>query len=102
MTSAINASYSLSNLYTHIGRNAKTMKKKKKKRLDLNMGILEGEVSKSRIKSRTSDLAFSLQNFGPSFVHDASKNPVSPPPYIDPYELLEDERLTRPSSPDVF
>ncbi|CAO2144408.1 unnamed protein product [Urochloa humidicola] len=39
--------------------------------------------------------------FGPSFVHDASKNPVSPPPYIDPYELLEDERLTRPS-PDVF
>ncbi|CAL4984156.1 unnamed protein product [Urochloa decumbens] len=39
--------------------------------------------------------------FGPSFVHDASKNPGSPPPYIDPYELLEDERLTRPS-PDVF
>ncbi|KAF8650797.1 hypothetical protein HU200_063701 [Digitaria exilis] len=39
--------------------------------------------------------------FGPNFVHDASKNPVSPPPYIDPYELLEDERLTRPS-PDVF
>jgi len=39
--------------------------------------------------------------FGPSFVHDASKNPVSPPPYIDPYQLLEDERLTRPS-PDVF
>uniref|UniRef100_A0A0E0F6I3 Uncharacterized protein n=1 Tax=Oryza meridionalis TaxID=40149 RepID=A0A0E0F6I3_9ORYZ len=39
--------------------------------------------------------------FGPSFVHDASKTPVSPPPYIDPYELLEDERLSRPS-PDVF
>ncbi|KAG2558147.1 uncharacterized protein LOC120686688 [Panicum virgatum] len=39
--------------------------------------------------------------FGPSFVHDASKNPVSPPPYIDPYQLLEDERLTLPS-PDVF
>ncbi|TVU24775.1 hypothetical protein EJB05_27232, partial [Eragrostis curvula] len=39
--------------------------------------------------------------FGPSFVHDASKTPISPPPYIDPYELLEDERLTRPS-PDVF
>uniref|UniRef100_J3N8Z4 Uncharacterized protein n=2 Tax=Oryza brachyantha TaxID=4533 RepID=J3N8Z4_ORYBR len=39
--------------------------------------------------------------FGPSFVHDASKSPVSPPPYIDPYELLEDERLSRPSS-DVF
>uniref|UniRef100_A0A0D9XT04 Tubulin alpha chain n=1 Tax=Leersia perrieri TaxID=77586 RepID=A0A0D9XT04_9ORYZ len=39
--------------------------------------------------------------FGPSFVHDASKTEVSPPPYIDPYELLEDERLSRPS-PDVF
>ncbi|KAL6654112.1 hypothetical protein ACP70R_007577 [Stipagrostis hirtigluma subsp. patula] len=39
--------------------------------------------------------------FGPSFVHDGSKAPVSPPPYIDPYELLEDERLSRPS-PDVF
>ncbi|XP_066335739.1 uncharacterized protein [Miscanthus floridulus] len=39
--------------------------------------------------------------FGPSFVHDASKTPVSLPPYIDPYELLEDERLSRPS-PDVF
>ena len=44
---------------------------------------------------------FSLQYFGPSFVHDASKTPVSVPPYIDPYELLEDERLSRPS-PDVF
>ncbi|KAK3120325.1 hypothetical protein QOZ80_9AG0685820 [Eleusine coracana subsp. coracana] len=39
--------------------------------------------------------------FGPSFVHDASKTPISPSPYIDPYALLEDERLTRPS-PDVF
>ncbi|KAG8090660.1 hypothetical protein GUJ93_ZPchr0011g28564 [Zizania palustris] len=39
--------------------------------------------------------------FGPRFVHDASKTPASPPPYIDPYELLEDDRLTRPS-PDVF
>ncbi|CAD6253595.1 unnamed protein product [Miscanthus lutarioriparius] len=38
---------------------------------------------------------------GPSFVHDASKTSVSVPPYIDPYELLEDERLSRPS-PDVF
>uniref|UniRef100_A0A0D9XT05 Uncharacterized protein n=1 Tax=Leersia perrieri TaxID=77586 RepID=A0A0D9XT05_9ORYZ len=42
-----------------------------------------------------------LEYFGPSFVHDASKTEVSPPPYIDPYELLEDERLSRPS-PDVF
>lgn len=33
--------------------------------------------------------------FGPSFVHDASKMPVSPPPYIDPYTLLEDESLSQ-------
>lgn len=32
---------------------------------------------------------------GPSFVHDASKVPVLPPPYIDPYTLLEDERLSQ-------
>ncbi|KAF3323777.1 hypothetical protein FCM35_KLT12508 [Carex littledalei] len=32
--------------------------------------------------------------FGPSFLHDASKTPISPPPYIDPYTLLEDERLS--------
>ncbi|WOK92261.1 hypothetical protein Cni_G00952 [Canna indica] len=33
--------------------------------------------------------------FGPSFVHDASEVSVSPPPYIDPYALLEDERLSQ-------
>ncbi|KAG1341855.1 hypothetical protein COCNU_05G000840 [Cocos nucifera] len=33
--------------------------------------------------------------FGPSFVHDASNMPVSPPPYVDPYTLLEDERLSQ-------
>nr|XP_010936235.1 uncharacterized protein LOC105055909 [Elaeis guineensis] len=33
--------------------------------------------------------------FGPHFVHDASKMPVSPPPYVDPYTLLEDERLSQ-------
>ncbi|CAL9128616.1 hypothetical protein MUK42_13200 [Musa troglodytarum] len=32
---------------------------------------------------------------GPSFVHDASKVPVLPPPYMDPYTLLEDERLSQ-------
>ncbi|XP_042489507.1 uncharacterized protein LOC122069533 isoform X1 [Macadamia integrifolia] len=32
--------------------------------------------------------------FGPSFVHDASKTLISPPSYIDPYALLEDERAS--------
>ncbi|KAG4209196.1 hypothetical protein ERO13_A03G180600v2 [Gossypium hirsutum] len=33
--------------------------------------------------------------FGPSFIHDGSKTPVSPPQYIDPYTLLEDERISQ-------
>ncbi|OMO73836.1 hypothetical protein CCACVL1_17124 [Corchorus capsularis] len=32
--------------------------------------------------------------FGPSFVHDGSNTPISPPQYIDPYTLLEDERIS--------
>ncbi|KAL0907226.1 hypothetical protein M5K25_025781 [Dendrobium thyrsiflorum] len=32
--------------------------------------------------------------FGPTFVHDASKISASPPPYIEPYELLKDERIS--------
>ncbi|CAM0873729.1 unnamed protein product [Alopecurus aequalis] len=39
--------------------------------------------------------------FGQSFIHDGSKTPMTPPPYIDPYELLEDDRISRPSV-DVF
>ncbi|CAA7048350.1 unnamed protein product [Microthlaspi erraticum] len=32
--------------------------------------------------------------FGADFIHDGSRTPVSPPPYIDPYALLEDERIS--------
>ncbi|XVE66693.1 hypothetical protein DITRI_Ditri08aG0099100 [Diplodiscus trichospermus] len=32
--------------------------------------------------------------FGPSFIHDASETSISPPQYIDPYTLLEDERIS--------
>ncbi|KAL0422506.1 UNVERIFIED_CONTAM: hypothetical protein Slati_3273500 [Sesamum latifolium] len=31
--------------------------------------------------------------FGPEFVHDGSKAPISPPQYVDPYALLEEERI---------
>uniref|UniRef100_A0ACD5WWD3 Uncharacterized protein n=1 Tax=Avena sativa TaxID=4498 RepID=A0ACD5WWD3_AVESA len=34
--------------------------------------------------------------FGQSFIHDGSNKPVTPPPYIKPYELLEDDRISRP------
>ncbi|XP_041010963.1 uncharacterized protein LOC121254848 [Juglans microcarpa x Juglans regia] len=33
--------------------------------------------------------------FGPTFVHDAGKTPISPPQYIDPYALLEEERISQ-------
>ncbi|GKV26522.1 hypothetical protein SLEP1_g35809 [Rubroshorea leprosula] len=33
--------------------------------------------------------------FGSSFVHDASNKTISPPQYIDPYALLEDERISQ-------
>ncbi|KAL4383967.1 hypothetical protein GQ457_15G015310 [Hibiscus cannabinus] len=36
--------------------------------------------------------------FGSSFIHDGSTTPVSPPPYIDPYALLEDERISGTAS----
>ncbi|KAK6916293.1 hypothetical protein RJ641_019154 [Dillenia turbinata] len=32
--------------------------------------------------------------FGPNFVHDASNMPVTLPQYIDPFQLLEDERIS--------
>ncbi|PSS29257.1 Trichohyalin like [Actinidia chinensis var. chinensis] len=38
---------------------------------------------------------------GPSFVHDAGKTPITPPQYIDPYTLLEEERISRPA-PRIF
>ncbi|KAL5988349.1 hypothetical protein ACLOJK_036113 [Asimina triloba] len=38
--------------------------------------------------------------FGSSFVHDGSKITTGPPPYIDPYRLLEDERLSD-SAPNI-
>ncbi|XP_055815995.1 uncharacterized protein LOC129885659 [Solanum dulcamara] len=33
--------------------------------------------------------------FGPSFVHYATNRPTDPPPYVDPYVLLEEERLSQ-------
>lgn len=33
--------------------------------------------------------------FGPTFVHDGNDTPISLPQYIDPYQLLEDERISQ-------
>ncbi|XP_030484498.2 uncharacterized protein LOC115700650 [Cannabis sativa] len=32
--------------------------------------------------------------FGPAFVHDGTQTPISPPQYVDPYALLEEERIS--------
>ncbi|CAK9144985.1 unnamed protein product [Ilex paraguariensis] len=33
--------------------------------------------------------------FGPSFIHDGSEKPVASPQYVDPYALLEDEKISQ-------
>ncbi|KAJ8764769.1 hypothetical protein K2173_009169 [Erythroxylum novogranatense] len=38
--------------------------------------------------------------FGPAFFHDATST-VSPPPYVDPYALLEDERISSQIGPTL-
>ena len=38
--------------------------------------------------------SFLGQYFGPAFVHDASTTPIPPPQYVDPYALLEEERIS--------
>lgn len=40
-----------------------------------------------------------VQYFGAEFVHDGRDNPVSPSPYVDPYELLEEERMYKTAPP---
>ncbi|XP_019422814.1 PREDICTED: uncharacterized protein LOC109332322 isoform X3 [Lupinus angustifolius] len=37
--------------------------------------------------------------FGPIFIHDGSNMHISPPQYVDPYELLEDERISQIARP---
>lgn len=39
------------------------------------------------------------QYFGQTFIHDASKMQASPPEYIDPYAMLEDERISQMAPP---
>ncbi|XP_038905067.1 uncharacterized protein LOC120091218 isoform X1 [Benincasa hispida] len=37
--------------------------------------------------------------FGASFVHDGSRTAISPPSYVDPYALLEEERISQRAPP---
>ncbi|KAG6409013.1 hypothetical protein SASPL_132042 [Salvia splendens] len=40
-----------------------------------------------------------VQYFGTEFVHDGCDHPITPPPYVDPYELLEEERMYKTAPP---
>ncbi|XP_042010248.1 uncharacterized protein LOC121758887 [Salvia splendens] len=40
-----------------------------------------------------------LGYFGTEFVHDGRDHPIAPPPYVDPYELLEEERMYKTAPP---
>lgn len=42
---------------------------------------------------------FIFQYFGQDFIHDGTNTPIKPPQYIDPYELLEEERISQPAPP---
>ncbi|XP_020528124.1 uncharacterized protein LOC18442475 isoform X3 [Amborella trichopoda] len=71
--------------------------KVKEKNVSLRNRLTSTEIDKSLANQRERSIALNsegLEYFGPSFVHDATKTPV-PPPYVDPYKLLEDERLSR-------
>ncbi|MBA0863615.1 hypothetical protein Goshw_023657 [Gossypium schwendimanii] len=55
----------------------------------------EYEKSLSNQRERSMELnSEGLEYFGPSFIHYGNKTSVSLPQYIDPYELLEDERIS--------
>ncbi|XP_022762383.1 uncharacterized protein LOC111308326 isoform X2 [Durio zibethinus] len=56
----------------------------------------EYEKSLSNQRERSMELnSEGLEYFGPSFIHDGSETPVSSPQFIDPYALLEDERISQ-------
>ncbi|KMZ56037.1 hypothetical protein ZOSMA_9G01410 [Zostera marina] len=39
--------------------------------------------------------------FGPTFIHGASTSSFSPPQFVDPYQLLEDDKISRMTSPPL-
>ncbi|KAM3742648.1 hypothetical protein ACB098_07G083800 [Castanea mollissima] len=63
-----------------------------------NRNAVSTELEKSLSNQRERSMALNsegLEYFGSTFVHDGSSTPISPPQYIDPYALLEDERISQ-------
>ncbi|XWS63028.1 hypothetical protein CRYUN_Cryun06bG0061500 [Craigia yunnanensis] len=89
----------------------KSLSNQRERSMELNSEGLEGLVPRAKLLLTTggtfflsfwplilSTIAFFSAlylYFGTSFIHDASKTPISPPQYIDPYVLLEDERISQ-------
>ncbi|QHO02271.1 uncharacterized protein DS421_13g422380 [Arachis hypogaea] len=60
--------------------------------------VVSTDVERSLENQRERSMALNsegIEYFGPTFVHDASKMSLSPPQYVDPYALLEDERISQ-------
>lgn len=95
----------------------KSLSNQRERSMQLNSEGLEGLIPRAKLLLTiggtfflgfwpliviTVSFFFALYFFlGPSFVHDASKTPISPPPYVDPYALLEDERISSQIAPRV-
>ncbi|KAM5549805.1 hypothetical protein ABKV19_000962 [Rosa sericea] len=79
----------------------KSLANQRERSMQLNSEGLEGLIPRGRLLltlGGTFFLAFwpliVISYFGPTFIHDAN-NRISPPQYIDPYELLEDDRISQ-------
>ncbi|GMJ00580.1 hypothetical protein like AT1G50020 [Hibiscus trionum] len=93
----------------------KTLSNQRQRSMELNSEGLEGLVPRAKllltlggtfflgfwplILSTIAFFSALYLYFGSSFIHDGSEAPVSLPQYIDPYALLEDERISGTASP---
>ncbi|XVE49364.1 hypothetical protein DITRI_Ditri01bG0077600 [Diplodiscus trichospermus] len=89
----------------------KSLSNQRERSMELNSEGLEGLVPRAKLLLTTGGTFFLgfwplilttvaffsalYLYFGPSFIHDASKAPISQPQYIDPNALLEDERISQ-------
>ncbi|XP_074286041.1 uncharacterized protein LOC141611413 [Silene latifolia] len=94
-----------------MGRLDKSLTNQREQSMALNSEGLEGLIPRGKVLLRlggTFFLAFwplilitfgvfaaLYLYFGPTFVHDGSNIPIAPPQYIDPYVLLQEERITQ-------
>ncbi|XP_004150271.1 uncharacterized protein LOC101221726 [Cucumis sativus] len=92
----------------------KSLSNQRERSMQLNSEGLEGLIPRAKLLLTiggtfflgfwpliiiTVSFFFGLYFFlGASFIHDG-QTPISPPPYVDPYALLEDERISQIAPP---